>query len=66
MISQRRYLPDMRMLLTFECAARHGNFTRAGEELALTQSAVSRQIRDLEAQIGKPLFERVRGRAPGF
>ena len=62
MISQRRYLPDMRMLLTFECAARHGNFTRAGEELALTQSAVSRQIRDLEAQIGKPLFERVRGR----
>ncbi|GHG99435.1 LysR family transcriptional regulator [Pseudodonghicola xiamenensis] len=62
MILQRRYLPDMRMLLTFECAARHGNFTRAGEELALTQSAVSRQIRDLEAQIGKQLFERVRGR----
>ncbi|MBN9886927.1 LysR family transcriptional regulator [Salipiger abyssi] len=62
MILQRRYLPDLRMLLTFESAARHGNFTRAGEELALTQSAVSRQIRDLEAQIGKPLFERVRGR----
>lgn len=62
MIYQRRHLPDMRLLLTFECAARHGNFTRAGEELALTQSAVSRQIRELEEQIGKPLFERVRGR----
>ncbi|SDE24505.1 regulatory helix-turn-helix protein, lysR family [Salipiger thiooxidans] len=48
MILQRRLLPDMRILQTFELAARHGNFTRAGEELALTQSAVSRQIRDLE------------------
>lgn len=62
MISRRRHLPDMRMLVTFESAARHGNFTRAGEELSLTQSAVSRQIRDLEAQVGRPLFERVRGR----
>ena len=62
MILQRRLLPDMRILQTFELAARHGNFTRAGEELALTQSAVSRQIRDLEEQLGKPLFERLRGR----
>lgn len=62
MILQRRHLPDMRVLQTFEQAARHGNFTRAGEDLALTQSAVSRQIRDLEAQVGKPLFERLRGR----
>lgn len=62
MTLQRRYLPDMKTLVTFEAAARHGNFTRAGEELSLTQSAVSRQMRDLEDQIGKPLFERVRGR----
>ncbi|WP_253949196.1 LysR family transcriptional regulator [Mangrovicoccus sp. HB161399] len=59
---ERRNLPDLKLLQTFECAARHRNFTRAGEELALTQSAVSRQIRELEAQLGKPLFERVRGR----
>ena len=62
MTLQRRYMPDMKTLVTFESAARHGNFTRAGEELSLTQSAVSRQMRDLEEQIGKPLFERVRGR----
>ncbi|WP_102227210.1 LysR family transcriptional regulator [Acidimangrovimonas sediminis] len=62
MILQRRMLPDMRLLQTFESAARHGNFTRAGEELSLTQSAVSRQIRELEDQLGKRLFERVRGR----
>lgn len=52
----------MRLLQTFESAARHGNFTRAGDELALTQSAVSRQVRDLETQIGHALFERNRGR----
>ncbi|WP_226627606.1 LysR family transcriptional regulator [Alloyangia pacifica] len=52
----------MKVLQTFELAARHGNFTRAGEELALTQSAVSRHVRDLEEQIGKPLFDRLRGR----
>lgn len=52
----------MRLLQTFECAARHGNFTRAAEDLALTQSAVSRQIREFEAQLDKPLFERLPGR----
>ncbi len=61
-MQERRNLPDMRMLQTFECAARHGNFTRAAEELALTQSAVSRQIRDLEAQIGLDLFDRLPGK----
>ena len=58
----RRQLPDLRLLQTFDSAARHGNFTRAAEELSLTQSAVSRQIRELEDQVGKDLFERVRGR----
>ncbi len=62
MIQQRRHLPELRILQTFECAARHGNFTRAGEELSLTQSAVSRQIRELEEQLGKQVFERIRGR----
>lgn len=62
MILPRRLLPDLRVLMTFECAARHGNFTKAADELALTQSAVSRQIRELEEQIGKPLFERLPGR----
>ncbi|WP_108659610.1 LysR family transcriptional regulator [Acuticoccus kandeliae] len=62
MIMRRRLLPDMRVLMTFECAARHGNFTKAAEELAMTQSAVSRQMRELEEQIGKDLFERLPGR----
>ncbi len=62
MIPPRRSLPDFKVLQTFEAAARHGNFTRAADELALTQSAVSRQIRELEDQLGQPLFERLRGK----
>ncbi|GHC65173.1 LysR family transcriptional regulator [Limoniibacter endophyticus] len=58
----RRLIPDITMLQAFECAARHGSFTRAAEELSLTQSAVSRQIRLLEEQLGQMLFERVRQR----
>jgi DNA-binding transcriptional LysR family regulator len=48
----------MDLLQGFEAAARHLSFTKAGEELFLTQSAVSRQIKDLEDQLGVPLFER--------
>ena len=59
---RRGLIPDIANLQAFECAARHGNFTRAAEELNLTQSAVSRQIRDLELQTGLLLFERVRQR----
>ena len=59
---RRRLIPEIATLQAFECAARHGSFTRAAEELSLTQSAVSRQIRDLEAQTGLMLFERVRQR----
>src|SRR5687768_9054631 len=62
MTMRRRLIPDIATLHAFECAARHGNFTRAAEELNLTQSAVSRQIRDLERQTGLTLFERVRQR----
>jgi LysR family transcriptional regulator, glycine cleavage system transcriptional activator len=46
------------LLHTFEAAARHLSFTKAGEELFLSQSAVSRQVQQLEESIGASLFER--------
>lgn len=58
----RTMIPDLSVLQAFECAARHGNFTLAATELNLTQSAVSRQIRTLEDQLGVALFERIRQR----
>jgi DNA-binding transcriptional LysR family regulator len=51
-------LPALDLLVGFESAARHLSFTKAGEELFLTQSAVSRQIKELEDQLGVSLFER--------
>jgi len=51
-------VPPLELLLAFEAAARHLSFTKAGEELFLTQSAVSRQIQALEASLGSKLFER--------
>lgn len=62
MITARTLIPDLGKLQAFESAARHGSITQAGKELHLTQSAVSRQIRELEAQLGLLLFERVRQR----
>ena len=56
----RRKIPPSHALLCFESAARYRSFTRAAQELALTQSAVSRQIQALEDYIGLSLF--VRGR----
>jgi DNA-binding transcriptional LysR family regulator len=53
-----RRLPPLDLLLTFESAARHLSFTRAAEERFVTQSAVSRQIRALEDDLGVPLFRR--------
>ena len=53
-----RRLPPLDLLLTFESAARHLSFTRAAEERFVTQSAVSRQIRALEEDLGAPLFRR--------
>lgn len=47
------------LLKGFEAAARHLSFTRAAEELFLTQSAISREIKTLEEQLGQPLFARV-------
>lgn len=49
----------MKLLVGFEAAARLGNFSRAADELALSQSAISHQIQTLEEQLGQPLFRRV-------
>src|ERR1041384_4505700 len=51
-------LPALDLLVGFRSAARHLSFTKAGEELFLTQSAVSRQIKELEEQLGVALFHR--------
>ncbi|MEE4187252.1 MAG: LysR substrate-binding domain-containing protein [Roseobacter sp.] len=56
-----KYLP-LNALQGFEAAARHLNMRRAGEELSLTQSAISHQVRSLEAALGKPLFDENRRR----
>src|ERR671922_2011592 len=54
----RNVMPSLDLLVGFEAAARHLSFTKAGEELYLTQSAVSRQIKELEDQLGVELFQR--------
>src|SRR3970040_3195329 len=54
----RATLPSLDLLVGFEAAARHLSFTKAGEELYLTQSAVSRQIKELEEELGVALFQR--------
>ena len=54
----RRRLPSTQALMCFEAAARHQSYTRAAQELALTQGAVSRQVATLEAQLGVALFRR--------
>ena len=51
-------LPPISAVRVFEAAARHLSFTRAAEELGMTQAAVSYQIRILEERVGTPLFER--------
>src|SRR5574340_614140 len=57
--SPRRRRPvGLASLRGFEAAARLLSFTRAADELALTQSAISRQIGTLERQVGRPLFTR--------
>lgn len=53
-----RQLPPLDLLLAFESAARHLSFTRAASERYVTQSAVSRQIKTLEAELGVALFRR--------
>lgn len=50
---------SLRQLRVFEAVARHNSYTRAAEELHLSQPAVSMQVRQLEDEIGLPLFERL-------
>lgn len=57
-----RKLPPLSAIRAFEAAGRHENFSRAAEELGMTQAAVSYQIRQLELRLGKPLFVREKGR----
>ncbi len=49
----------LHQLKVFEAAARHGSFTRAAEELFLTQPTISMQIKQLTKSVGLPLFEQV-------
>ncbi len=52
-------LPSIRALAAFEAAGRLESFTLAAQELGMTQSAISHQIRSLEDQVGQPLFNRL-------
>ena len=54
----RSYLP-LKALRAFEASARHLSFTRAAEELHVTQAAVSHQVKLLESQLKVPLFKRL-------
>ena len=58
----RQRLPPLNALKAFEAAARHESFTRAAEELSVTQGAVSHQVKALEAELGIKLFNRERQR----
>src|SRR5512136_1723828 len=58
MSENSRNIPSLDLLKGFEAAARHLNFTRAADELFITQSAVSRQIKQLEERLGVSLFVR--------
>ncbi|MGY8676213.1 transcriptional regulator GcvA [Bradyrhizobium sp. UFLA05-153] len=58
----RPRLPPLNNLKAFEAAARHESFTRAAEELCVTQGAVSQQVKALEQGLGLKLFNRERQR----
>lgn len=58
----KRLLPTMTALQCFESAAKHLSFTRAAQEMHLTQSAVSKQVAQLEEMLKRQLFHRVRRR----
>jgi len=68
-MAMARRLPSLNALKAFEAAARHESFTRAADELAVTQGAVSHQVKALEQELGLRLFLRQRQRlsltAPG-
>lgn len=55
---KRNSLPPLDTLLFFDCVMRHGSFTRAADELHVTQAAVSKRVRQLEDWLGVSLFDR--------
>lgn len=59
---QKRHLPPLNALRTFEAAARHLHMGRAADELGVTHGAVSKQIVNLEDQLGCALFQRLGNR----
>jgi len=61
-IRPRRLLPSLMALQCFDAAVRHMSFTRAAEDLCMTQSAISRQVRLLEQFLDQPLFHRSKNR----
>ncbi len=61
-VGMARRLPALNALRAFEAAARHESFTRAAEELFVTQGAVSHQVKALEEELGLKLFNRERQR----
>ena len=54
-----RKLPPLNSLRAFEAAARHLSFTRAADELFVTQAAISHQVKGLEDYLGHRLFKRL-------
>lgn len=56
--SNSHRLPSLHALRSFEAAARHGNFSRAGAELHITHGAISHQMKALERELGVTLFHR--------
>ena len=61
-MSLRRLTPPLHLLRAFSTVTRFGGVSRAAEALHLTQSAVSKQVKELESWVGVPLFERSRKR----
>lgn len=57
-----RKLPPLNALRAFEAAARHLSFTKAADELSVTQAAISHQVKALEDHLGLPLFRRLNRR----
>ncbi len=53
------HLPPLNGLRAFDAAGRHLNFRAAADEMGVTQGAVAQQVRQLEAQLGLPLFDRL-------
>src|SRR2546425_626040 len=53
-----RRLPSLNALKAFEAAARHESFTKAADELSVTQGAISHQVKALEDELGLKLFKR--------